>query len=648
MKHMKRTVIELLRQASTKFSNTAYLNEKGDQGWISESFEDVLSKSACFAAALLDKGLQFGDRIAMLAEGRNDWVITEYGVLRAGCINVPLSIKLTSEEIQFRIEHAACKAMICSSNTIEKVLPSLNPEKTKQPLLIYMDQNLDKWHTLIHQYGLNPEKDFVLVKDLYALGAKLLETKAAQLEAIEEKIEETQTVTISYTSGTTGNPKGIMLSHLNYWSNSTDAMTYFNVNEGDRLMLILPLDHSFAHTVGIYACAVKGLSIYFADARGGSKNVLKNIPINIKEANPHFMLTVPALTGNFMNKMKEGVAAKGGIIFKLYEKGLAAGIKRYGDGYQRGPGLNPGEWLAYQLASRLIFKKFQQVFGKNFRYNVGGGALLDISQQRFFAAIGVPVFQGYGLTEATPIISANTPARHKLGTSGMVLPGIECKILNTEGKELPTGKQGEIVIKGNNVMNGYYLNPEATAQTIKDGWLFTGDIGYFDEDGFLVVVGREKALLIAPNGEKFSPEGIEEAIINSSELISQAMVYNDMKPYTIAVINLNHDRINSLIKEKAISNPEEILQSVEKSFYAYKDHPGYKGQIPDFWAPKTFIIGTEDFTEQNQMINSTMKMVRHKVFNYYEKSIGYLYTPEGSQCNNSKNLENLRRLYFEK
>ncbi|MDV7398655.1 AMP-binding protein, partial [Arthrospira platensis SPKY1] len=179
------------------------------------------------------------------------------------------------------------------------------------------------------------------------------------------------------------------------------------MNEGDRLMLILPLDHSFAHTVGIYACAVKGLSIYFADARGGSKNVLKNIPINIKEANPHFMLTVPALTGNFMNKMKEGVAAKGGAIFKLYEKGLAAGIKKYGDGYQRGHGLSPGEWLAFQLASKLIFKKFQKVFGKNFRYNVGGGALLDISQQRFFAAIGVPVFQGYGLTEATPIISAN-------------------------------------------------------------------------------------------------------------------------------------------------------------------------------------------------------------------------------------------------
>lgn len=643
---MKRTVIQLLRQASEKFSDTAYLNEKGNNGWVSESFKDVLNHSAHFAASLVHKGLQFGDRIAMLAEGRNDWVITEYGILRAGCITVPLSIKLTTEEIQFRLTHAACRAVVCSSNTIEKILPALNSTVENLPLLIYMDQNLASWKDLIEKHGLNLEKDFVTVKAMYKEGAELVQNRSIDLAAIEAQIQEDQIVTISYTSGTTGNPKGIMLSHLNYWSNSTDAMTYFNVKEGDRLMLILPLDHSFAHTVGIYACAVKGLSIFFADARGGSKNVLKNIPINLKEANPHFMLTVPALTGNFMNKMKEGVAAKGGIIFKLYEKGLAAGIKKYGNGFNKGEQLRLSEQLAYALASKLIFTKFQKVFGNNFRYNVGGGALLDISQQRFFAAIGVPVYQGYGLTEATPIISANTPALHKLGTSGMVLPGIECKIMDSNGNELPAGKQGEIVIKGNNVMLGYYLNPEATAQSIKNGWLWTGDLGYFDEDGFLVVVGREKALLIAPNGEKYSPEGIEEAIVNASDLVSQAMVYNDMSPYTVAVINLNHEGVMQLIKEKAISDPETLLRYIELSFNAYKQHASYKGQIPEFWAPRTFIIGTEDFTEQNQMINSTMKMVRHKVLSYYKPLIEYMLSPEGAQSKNSKNIENLHFLYF--
>jgi long-chain acyl-CoA synthetase len=641
---MKKTVINLLRNAASHYSNTPYVNQKGDNGWDSKSFAEVYEQSGFFAGSLLKQGFEPDDRIAMLAEGRNDWVIAEYGILMAGCINVPLSIKLLPEEVLFRLNHAQCKAMIVSANTIEKAVFAIEKLEIKNFKLIFIDNDITPYIPLVKDAGLHPGRDVLLLKDMYEDGKNDFGNLKKKLDAIDAEIREDQVVTISYTSGTTGNPKGIMLTHLNYYANSTDAMTYFQVNEGDRLMLILPLDHSFAHTVGIYASAVRGLSIFFVDARGGGKNALLNIPKNLKEANPHFMLTVPALTGNFMIKMKEGVAAKGGLIQKLFEAGLQAGIEIYGDGFRKTPKVSLQKKILFKIAYNLIFKKFQKVFGNNIRYCVGGGALLDISQQRFFAAIGVPVYQGYGLTEATPIISANTPGRHKLGTSGMVLPGIECKIADESGNPLPQGKQGEIVIRGENVMKGYYLNPEATMATIRNGWLWTGDLGYFDDDGFLVVVGRQKALLISANGEKYSPEGIEEAIVNSSEIIAQAMVYNDMRPYTVAVIALDEQALQRKIKEIGLKSADEVILAIQKSLTIFRESDEYKNQFPEIWIPKAFAIAEELFTEQNQMINSTMKMVRHKVFESHKSLIESMYTANGLNPLNEHNRNVAARL----
>lgn len=641
---MEKTVINLLRQAAKQYGDTPYVNQKGDSGWDSKSFGQVLEQAEYFAASLLTSGFKPDDRIAMLAEGRNDWVITEYGILMAGCINVPLSIKLLPEEILFRLNHAQCKAMIVSANTIEKALLAIQKLEIQDFKLIFIDNDIAPHRILIESSNLDIENDILLLKNMYAEGESVFEVVKEKLDLIDAEIKEDQVVTISYTSGTTGNPKGIMLTHLNYYANSTDAMTYFQVSEGDRLMLILPLDHSFAHTVGIYASVVRGLSIYFVDARGGGKNTLRNIPINLKEANPHFILTVPALTGNFMLKMKEGVASKGGLIQKLFASGLEAGIELYGDGFRKPSKVSLQKKMIYKIAYNLIFKKFQKVFGDNIRYCVGGGALLDISQQRFFAAIGVPVFQGYGLTEATPIISANTPGRHKLGTSGMVLPGIECKISDESGNPLPQGRQGEIVIRGENVMKGYYLNPEATMATVRDGWLWTGDLGYFDEDGFLVVVGRQKALLISANGEKYSPEGIEEAIVNSSDLIAQTMVYNDMRPYTVAIITLDEQAVLKKVKEQNIKSADDLISAIQKSLYRFREMEAYRNQFPEIWIPKTFVIAEELFTEQNQMINSTMKMVRHKVLENYKDLVESMYLDEGLQPMNNYNRNAVKKL----
>ncbi|HMM11772.1 MAG TPA: AMP-binding protein [Bacteroidales bacterium] len=638
----KRNVIQLLRRAALEYASVPYLNEKTDSGWKGVTFSETLERATLFASAMIELGFQQDDRVALIAEGRTDWVVTEYGLLMAGCINVPLSIKLLPEEIIFRLNHANCKAIIVSSNTLEKALPAI-VKLDSGIKVINLDETTASQQILFEASGISA-LDIFQLKDMMILGKNSLQANDQKLKDFEENLSEDQVVNICYTSGTTGDPKGIMLTHLNYYANSTDAMQYFDVQAGDRLLIILPLDHSFAHTVGIYASAVKGLSIFFVDARGGNHNIVRNFPDNLREVNPHFLLTVPTITGNFMQKMKEGVYAKGKLISQLFEAGLAAGIAQYGDGFSSGKELPWHKKLIYNIADKLIFSKLRSVFGNSIRFCVGGGALLDLSQQQFFAAIGVPVYQGYGLTEAAPIISANTPQTHKLGTSGKVIPNVVCIIADENGRELEHGRQGEIVIKGNNVMKGYFKNPDASAKVLRNGRLHTGDLGYIDEDGFLVVVGRQKALLIAPNGEKYSPEGIEEAITNSSRYFGQAMIYNDMKPYTVALVTMDEASRHRLRSDYHQVDEEHILQQLTKDFHAYVDHPNYHGHFPNLWLPKLFVILPEPFTEQNHMLNSTMKMVRHKVMENYQQLIDAMYEPEAETKIAAHNLQIIRSI----
>ena len=469
----------------------------------------------------------------------------------------------------------------------------------------------------------------------------------AKMKEISANIQEDDVVTISYTSGTTGNPKGIMLTHLNYHSNSNGSMDYFQIPEFYKSLIILPLDHSFAHTVGIYISLIKGLSLYFVDARGGSINTLKNIPINLKEVKSDFLLTVPALTGNFMKKMQDGIDAKGGIIKKIFDAGVAAGIEINRDGYKKAPlGVRLKNFVAYKLADALIFPKLREVFGGNIKFCVGGGALLDIKQQKFFYAIGAPVFQGYGLTEATPIISANTPALHKLGTSGGIVDGVKCKIIKPDGKEARVGEKGEIVIWGDNVMKGYYKNPDASAEVLRDGGLYTGDMGYYEEDGFLMVTGREKALLISQDGEKYSPEEIEEAIVNSSDFIEQVMIYNDHKKYTTAIATLNSTKVKAYVKKHKITAKKDLMKVIKDSFHKYKNEEEYKGKIPLKWTPSVFRLVEELFSEDNKMINSTMKMVRFKITETYKQEIDEMYVSEKDKLADLKNEALLMKMFL--
>ena len=254
---------------------------------------------------------------------------------------------------------------------------------------------------------------------------------------------------------------------------------------------------------------------------------------------------------------------------------------------------------------------------------------MEIRQQEFFNAIGTPIYQGYGLTENSPIICANSRKKHKFGTSGVIIPNLDVRIMKDKNTECSVGEIGEIVTRGGSVMKGYYKNPEATSETLIDGWLWSGDLGYKDADGFLTVTGREKALLIAPDGEKYSPETIEEAVINTSKFINQIMVYNDMSKFTAALITLNEGEFKDAVKvrglfSKSNQDLDRMINLILDDLSAFTKYEEYKG-IPPQWRPSSFAIINGVFDETNGLVNSTMKLVRHKVTDLYKSRLDELY-----------------------
>ena len=333
---------------------------------------------------------------------------------------------------------------------------------------------------------------------------------------------------------------------------------------------------------------------------------------------------------------------------KLFNFALDNAIKYNKEYYNRGTG---GTWWRKPLVAlfdKLIFKAVRENFGGRMQFFVGGGALLDIELQRFFCAVGMPMFQGYGLSEATPIICANAPGHAIFGSSGRIVKPMDCKICDAEGNEVPDGTRGEIVIRGENVMAGYWKNPKATADTIVDGWLHTGDMGYIcpTDREFLYVVGRFKSLLISSDGEKYSPEGFEDSLTDGSKYISQVVLYNNQKPYTVVLIVPEKDALKEFVKGKGL-DPESregkvaMLEKIQAEIDSYKKDGPRGGMFPERWLPTAVIICDEAFTIQNKMVNSTAKIVRGKVEEHYADRIEYAYTAEGKQLLNEKNIASL-------
>jgi long-chain acyl-CoA synthetase len=454
---------------------------------------------------------------------------------------------------------------------------------------------------------------------------------------------------ICYTSGTTADPKGIILSHGNYVTNVYQAYSLMDIPPFYKTLLILPWDHSFAHTCGIYSFMGKGASLASVKPGKNPMETLRNIPICMKEIKPNLLLSVPALAKNFRKNIEKGIREKGKFTEALFNSGLKLAYSYNKEGWNKGRGLQKIIKPLLKLYDKIIFSKIRPVFGGELDYFIGGGALLDIELQRFFYAIGIPMLQGYGLSEASPIISSNALHKHKLGSSGFLVNNMELKICDEDGKELPTGQKGEIVIKGGNVMKGYWKNESATADAIRNGWLYTGDMGYMSEDGYLYVLGRFKSLLIADDGEKFSPEGIEEAITEQSKYIDQCMLFNNQKPYTVALIVPNQHALKIYLEEKKLTADSDegkraVLLLIENEINEYRINGRYGNMFPQRWLPVATAVLDEGFSEENGMMNSSLKIVRGKITDKYNDLIDYLYTPVAKSITNERNIEEVEKM----
>ena len=628
----KRTIIDLFEGTVAKYGSKEFLVEKHGKEWESTTYDEAKREVLRVGAGLVALGIEPKQSVSILAEGCNNWIISELGLLYAGAISVPLSIKLEeSNDLLFRLRHADVVAIFVSKYQ----LPKIRRIKEQLPLLK---------HIIVYD-EVEFEQNEMSLEALKQLGDKHLAEHEEAFLAIGRAIENDDYATITYTSGTTADPKGVILTHRNYTANVEQAQSRISIPFDKRTLIILPLDHCFAHVCGFYIIIACGASVATVQVGKTPLETLRNVPGNIREVRPYYLLSVPALAKSFRKNIEASIRAKGATTEKLFRFAMKTSYIYNQDGYTKGRGWRFILKPLVALFDKILFSKVRQAFGGELKFFVGGGALLDAEMQRFFYAIGIPMYQGYGLSEATPIISTNTYGKkqHRFGSSGQLIQPLDLRILDSEGCEMPLGEKGEIVIKGENVMAGYWKNPSATAETVVDGWLHTGDMGYMGKDGFLYVLGRFKSLLISSEGEKYSPEGMEEAMVDKSPYIDQVILHNNQNPYTVAIVVPNKEALRRAVadaNDKAAAAAEIIDSEIRK----YRTGGEFGGEFPDRWLPAALAIVDEAFTEQNGLVNSTMKVVRNKVESHFSDRIDYCYTAEGKQLLNTKNLESLSLL----
>ncbi len=637
----KRTLFTILREAAAERPGAPYMQERHPDGWKEATRRQIQEEARAVAGFLLSAGLRRGDRVTLLAEGRNSWVSAEFGIFFAGGIGVPISVKIKERsEILFRMAHSGSRFAITSEMHREKIAD--------------LDAELPDLEGILVMDPVAPGAGRMKVwswPEVIARGRAFACDHAETLRAIEEGASEEDPVTLTYTSGTTAEPKGILLSHKNYYVNVIDVHRSFPLPPPVYTLLILPWDHSFGQTVGLFGFLEMKGEVAAVEAARTEMGTIRNIPKNLKEVGPTYLLVVPALVENFRKNITTQIRQKGGLSSAMVDAVVAMGTRVNGDAFRkRFDPLSLAVWPIYLLLRSLIRSRIRRSLGGRLVFMVSGGSACSIEHVRWFAALGLPVYQGYGLSETSPVIASNTfqKGQFKIGSSGRPFPWAQVRIVGEEGASLPVGRTGEIWVRGDCVMLGYWRNECATREAITDGWFHTGDLGYLDRDGFLFVVGRIKSLLVGMNGEKYSPEALEQHIVDTIPFIRQVMLYNQQDPFTVALAVADVEEIRDFLKAKGISGATDaecdvVLEAIRQSLMRYRKDPALTAQFVVTWTAKTFALLPQGFTEENGMMNSSLKIVRRKVVALYQERVKRLYKEEEDPLNPA-NREVLRSL----
>ena len=598
------SVVSLFYNQTLSFENNPYLWKKINDKFVALSWNEVREQVEFIAKGLMDLGILKGDRVVILSENRPEWQIADLAIMAIGAISVPAYTTSTTSDYEHIISHSQARCMIISTDELAaKAIPAAI-KSTKCKNIIQIDKNDQK-----NVYPINIINWSQLIEESIDASSRSIEkanNKIFDFKEICKTHDRKDTACIIYTSGTGGSPKGVMLSHGAMLCNCKGAQELLKNLTHDlkeiRFLSWLPLSHSYEHTLQFYEMGI-GAQIYYAES-------LDKLLINMSETKPHFMTAVPRFYDSLHTRISQGLKKQSKISQKLFAATIMLGEKKYYANH-----MSFIEIVKNLILEKIVRKKVKKRFGGNLRALISGGAALNFEVGLYLSALGLPLLQGYGQTETAPVVSANPPERIKLDTVGPVFKGTEVKIAD----------DGEILVRGENIMNGYWNDPEATSNTIINGWVHTGDIGEFDEDLYLKITDRKKDIIVNAGGDNISPSRVEEKLDIEPE-IAQSMLYGDFKNYLVAVIvpdreqallwakeNDKDNNIESIIKDKDFIN--HLKQVVSK----VNDKLSIIEQV------RKFVLIKEEFTIENDLMTPTMKVKRFKVKNIYRDQLEKLY-----------------------
>ena len=586
-------IVSMFFEKSKEMKTKPYLWKKNNNIFESLSWEDVELSVKSIARSLIDLGILKGDRVVILSENRPEWQIADLAIMSIGAITVPVYTTSTTADYSHVINHSGARCMIISSHELcVKALPAVESSADCKNIIKINDDgqsysnpvNILKWNDLIK----NQENDnYVFDEEI-------------------KSIKRTDTACIIYTSGTGGNPKGVMLSHGAMLSNCTGAQILLkNLLEGmDEIKFLswLPLSHSYEHTLQFFTLGI-GAQVYYSEG-------IDKLVVNMGEVSPHFMTAVPRFYDSLHTRISQGLKKQGKLSQSLFAATLRLGKKKY-----NGEKLSFIENLTNNILDKLVRRKVNKRFGGSLKALISGGSALNFEVGLYLTALGLPLLQGYGQTETAPVVSANPPEKVKLDTVGPLFHGVNVKIAD----------DGEILVSGENVMNGYWNDPDATSKTLINGWIHTGDIGEFDEEDYLKITDRKKDILVNAGGDNISPSRVEAKLDIEPE-IAQSMLYGDFKNYLVAVIvpdkdfalnwakeNSKDQSLESIVKEDDFNKViKEVVNKVNKNLSVIE-------QV------RKFILIDHEFTIENSMMTPSMKVRRFVVKDKYGDLLEQLY-----------------------
>ena len=575
---------EIFLKNSVLFQDKTLFGFKEKGEWQRLSWNNTAQILENLASGLKEIGVKKNDKISIIADNSYQWCIIDLAIISLGGITVPGYTTSNQEEISYLLSHSETSIIFINSKLlpiIEKILPTLNKIK----YVVCVDE-------------LNTTKKFKFKKLLYTyrelikIGSKNKNKQNLLRESIK-KIKKDDVTCIIYTSGTSSQPKGVMLTHASILSNivgANELVKEIKVKD-HRFLSIIPLSHAYEHTAGFFLPIYIGAEIYFNDNRD-------QIVSDLLSVKPTLMTAVPRLYEVLYKKINNQLATQNKVTQKLFYKTVALGTKTF-----KGFNLSLIEKAENLILDKIVRKKLQRKFGGNLQAFISGGAALNEQVGLFFQSLGINILQGYGQTECSPLISCNPINKIKIDTVGVPIKGLKVKL----------SKEKEILVKGNSLMKGYWKDKNNTDKVIINGWLHTGDLGFIDDEGYIKISGRINEMIVNSGGENIAPVPIENLLLEYEE-IEQAMVYGHNKPFLIALLVPNENLLNS--NSNNVQNLTTQFQGIIN--YINKDLSPTK-------KIRKFIILEKHFTIDNNMLTPTLKIKRHKIFSNYYNEIQKLY-----------------------